>query len=406
MVMSLKPPGIVGPQNSGSYTPADVERRRRLAESMAQDSFQAREPIGALAKLLTSGLAGYEEGQASKMEEEGRSRANASMVEILTNPNFSVEQLLEARNEPFLSREDNALVAELIGQKLKPQDPYKPDWQTFNDPNTGDIYRYDQNAPDAKPSLFYDAADKAAEPRGNVSADGIDYGDPGAGLVWQRDPTTNDIAVDERGAPIAIPFQGSKLYDEMLAANDTTGAPTREEQQAGVVVQDIDRAMEQIKANPFMTTGPMAQFTGWLGGTPAANVGELLKTVKANAGFDELQAMRESSPTGGALGSITEREIAYLQATIGSLEQSQNDQQLRDNLVRVKNAYLDAIHGVGNGPPRERPSFEGQGDASNLPDPLNPDAGADELQVTEGAIAENPETGERIIFRNGRWERL
>ncbi len=68
--------------------------------------------------------------------------------------------------------------------------------------------------------------------------------------------------------------------------------------------------------------------------------------------------MRSASPTGAALGSVTERELALLQSTIGNLEQSQDDVQLKDNLRRVKNTYLDIIHGEGKGPEREKLTFQ------------------------------------------------
>ena len=147
-----------------------------------------------------------------------------------------------------------------------------------------------------------------------------------------------------------------------------------------------------------MTTGPMAQATGWLGGMPAHNVAKLLDTVKANAGFDELSAMREASPTGAALGNITEREIAYLQATIGNLENTQDATQLQDNLIRVKNAYLDIIHGPGQGPERARPSFE-----TYTPSAYGGQGGAQPGAATGAPTAVNPQTGERLVFQNGQW---
>jgi hypothetical protein len=67
--------------------------------------------------------------------------------------------------------------------------------------------------------------------------------------------------------------------------------------------------------------------------------------------------MRQASPTGGALGSVTERELDLLQNSMGSLEQSQSKAQFLHNLRRVKNIYHDVIHGPGNGP-REKLSYE------------------------------------------------
>ncbi len=101
------------------------------------------------------------------------------------------------------------------------------------------------------------------------------------------------------------------------------------------------------------TTGVIGQALSHVGGTAASDVSELIGTVKANAGFAELNKMRNSSPTGAALGSVTEQELAFLQKTIGSLEQKQTEGQLRYNLKRVKNAYMDIVHGEGKGPTRE-----------------------------------------------------
>jgi hypothetical protein len=155
------------------------------------------------------------------------------------------------------------------------------------------------------------------------------------------------------------PIPGSQAYNDQIAAAEAgVVKEDRQNLKADIVVQDADRALQQIADDPFWTTGLGAQLTGWAGGSPAKNVEKLISTVKANAGFEELQAMRESSPTGGALGNVTEKEIAYLQATIGNLEQDQSSDQLIDNLKRVKNAYLDIIHGEDHGPPREELSFD------------------------------------------------
>ena len=129
---------------------------------------------------------------------------------------------------------------------------------------------------------------------------------------------------------------------------------------ATVVVQDIDRALDLVvNQNEFTpTTGFVGgQLLSNIGGTRAGNLNQLLTTVKANAGFDRLQAMREASPTGGALGQVSNLELTQLNAAIGSLDQSQTAEQLADNLKRVKNIYLDIIHGPGDGPARETLTF-------------------------------------------------
>jgi hypothetical protein len=152
------------------------------------------------------------------------------------------------------------------------------------------------------------------------------------------------------GSPAERDMRETARKDQLQKTQRASGA--------SIVVQDIDRAIKGMDTAILPTTGAAGSVLSRVPGTTAHNISKLLDTVKANAGFDAITAMRESSPTGAALGSVTEKELALLQATIGSLEQSQDDKQLRDNMKRVKNVYLDIIHGKDKGPARERLSFD------------------------------------------------
>jgi len=119
-----------------------------------------------------------------------------------------------------------------------------------------------------------------------------------------------------------------------------------------VVTTDINRVLGQMDNATLPTTGMFGGMLSGVPGTAAHNVSELVSGIQANASIDKLQQMRESSPTGGALGNVTERENKMLSDAIGSLEQSQTDDQFRYNLKRVHNLYLDIVHGQGGGPAR------------------------------------------------------
>jgi hypothetical protein len=95
----------------------------------------------------------------------------------------------------------------------------------------------------------------------------------------------------------------------------------------------IDKALTQI--SPF--TAGVGAWTSTIPATPAKNLKENLETIRANIGFDKLQDMRANSPTGGALGQVSDLENRLLQAVQGSLDQSQSPGQLRDNLNNIKN---------------------------------------------------------------------
>jgi hypothetical protein len=121
-----------------------------------------------------------------------------------------------------------------------------------------------------------------------------------------------------------------------------------------VVMQDIDRALGKVKDAWIPTTGPVGSVAQYLPGTNAHDVQNLITTIKANAGFEQLQQMRASSPTGAALGPVSDTENKLLQSTIGSLEQSQSERQFKENLMRVRKIYNEVV----NGPGAEEPSPE------------------------------------------------
>jgi hypothetical protein len=152
---------------------------------------------------------------------------------------------------------------------------------------------------------------------------------------------------------IAEPIPGGPAAAEAAALAEK--ADTRQgmkETQAAIVTDDIGKALTEIEASPTAVTGLMGSALAIVPGTPAFDLNQRLMTIGANIGFDKLQAMREASPTGGALGSVSDFENRQLQATYGALAQSQSAEQLAENLRRLHNVYNDIVHGPGNGPPR------------------------------------------------------
>lgn len=113
--------------------------------------------------------------------------------------------------------------------------------------------------------------------------------------------------------------------------------------QAKTVLNKVDEAINKVG-------GFTAGFGGLLAnvpGTKARNLQADIDTIKANLGFQQLQAMRDASPTGGALGQVTERELGFLQSTVASLDQLQSPDELRKALGQIKvhyNNWLDAIN--------------------------------------------------------------
>lgn len=107
----------------------------------------------------------------------------------------------------------------------------------------------------------------------------------------------------------------------------------------------IEDSLGLIKKDSFYnpTAGFGAETVAKLGGTNAADLEAALSTITSSIGFDRLQKMRESSPTGGALGSVSERELAQLNAALGSISQKQSPEQLEKNLLEIKKYYQSSV---------------------------------------------------------------
>lgn len=188
----------------------------------------------------------------------------------------------------------------------------------------------------------------------NVGPNGIDYGNPPEDSIWARNPD-NSIRLDERGVPISLPVQGSKRYDDAekarreaeAAAKGETGRDDAKDQTANIVTDDIKRAKKIISDNKdtWMPVTGLGSALSVVPGTDAYDVNQLITTVKANLGFDKLQAMREASPTGAALGPVSDFENMLLQSVAGSLDLGQGREQLEYNLDRIQRIYQNIIDG-------------------------------------------------------------
>lgn len=205
-----------------------------------------------------------------------------------------------------------------------------------------------------------------------------------------RDAGRGGGAGDDPSAPVGKAPQGYRFKpDGSLepipggpAATATEKQAQKRKQDASLVVQDIGRSLDLIEKSPSAAGPYDLGLTSYIPGTPASKLDNLLDSVRANIGFDKLQAMREASPTGGALGAVSEKETAMLQATAGSLKSSMDEETLKENLKRLSNQYNDIVHGPGNGPKRYQLSFDeaGKPAARNI---VNKDAVAPVLKTSQ-----------------------
>lgn len=158
-------------------------------------------------------------------------------------------------------------------------------------------------------------------------------------------PPGYTVDYDEAGRPTGMrPIPGGPAAAE-ADKTEAGRAATAESQTitADIVLDEIGSVKKKIADGGLPTTGMLGGLLSNIGGTNAGDIAASLDTIKGNIAFDKLQAMRAASPTGGALGSVTENELRLLQSTLGSLEQSQSEEQFLRNLTRLEAIYAQIM---------------------------------------------------------------
>lgn len=137
----------------------------------------------------------------------------------------------------------------------------------------------------------------------------------------------------------ALGSQPASANPEVQAAVEKAGTMLGGNGQTGL----IDQALGLLGP---MTSGLVGSQGNKIPGTKGYDLSKAVDTIKANLGFQALAEMRAASPTGGALGSITERELQFLQATVASLDLGQSEPQIRRNLEAIRQHYQNWVQAV------------------------------------------------------------
>lgn len=168
----------------------------------------------------------------------------------------------------------------------------------------------------------------------------------------------------------ADPFERPKAAADLVAAQARAQAAPFDTQKAQADAAKAAAEAEAARAKQAKLNSPLARLnelakadnviakinearalirkggtSGWgaylsnLPETDALALSGAFDTIQANLAFDRLQQMRDQSPTGGAVGSVTERELALLGSTVASLNQKQDAETLLNNLDAIERHY-------------------------------------------------------------------
>lgn len=315
-------------------TPGQAKAMRDVAAAIAAKSQTPRNLGEGLASVGDALLYNSNVARAGEAESAGQAMVKQALAEARASGGS--DGFLDVMGNEWATPNQQLVAGELYKQS-------RPDWQTMQ--QGGDIVRWNGNDPNASPELWYDGPDEAAN--------SVTYG---VTPIWGQDTETDAWGYVVQGSDGSSKrvdtgaFQPAdpRTINTERAIGTTVGKGQGERElqapmaQVGLeqmnaktdnVISTIDEALEDAGGGE---TGLVGSIMGNVPGTKAYDLRSTITTVKANLGFAELQAMRDASPTGGALGQVAVQELEALQSAVANLDANQSEDQLRGNLQLVK----------------------------------------------------------------------
>ena len=174
------------------------------------------------------------------------------------------------------------------------------------------------------------------------------------GILYQRESLAQTKAIsdrqfeeDKRKFGLDYAIKQREIAVKELEARKETGPSTYQQERTSRVIQSVNELLPRVSNR---TVG-VGSYVGFIRGTEAKDFAADVETLKANISFSELQAMRQASKTGGALGQIAVRELELLESTLGALDVGQRPENFRKNLQKIKDSldrWSQASGGTGN----------------------------------------------------------
>lgn len=240
----------------------------------------------------------------------------------------NINKLQKERDEAIIQgREDDALALQAQIDKLNAQTP--PD-----ESNLATLQR------ERDAAIAAGDTKKAAELDLEIKTEsaGESFGD---GRIPVADPSAP-------GGVRMATIPGSKAAEEESAASLAKNTRTSQGMFMSAIVRTrVDQALRLIEntPNPDLRVTGIGALGQYLPASDARELAGYIATLKANLGFEQLQKMREASPTGGALGPVSDFENEMLQSVIAKLDQYGDAEYMKEQLRLIKAATTAIVTG-------------------------------------------------------------
>lgn len=351
-------------------------------------------PVGGIGKML------LQQGARSRAQAQQTAERN-QVYQLMVKSGVPNDQAMALARDP---KEATKFIRELQKHRIE-----GPDVRTVKDQYGNDVsVRYDPTTGGMVP-ISVNGAQPPAQPAAPVAA-------PGAAPMAAPAGVNPQVYARKRAE-----LEATKAVKGPEIERKRINTMKSQHQKAVNMLGAIDRANKLLDPKdglagipgssilPEASTGVASLVTKYLPGSEYHDLAAALDVLRSNLSFKELAEMRANSPTGGALGNVTVRELELLSSTMANFDQNQSPEALRENL-RIISPILQKLRGaietdLGGAPaPTETPGVPTGPDIA--PAAPTQEAGAPSI-ISPATASEAPESkvinGKTYIKRNGKW---
>lgn len=151
---------------------------------------------------------------------------------------------------------------------------------------------------------------------------------------------------------LSIEQNDDGTYQIFNSATGSLGEPVETAESAAIkqkkfyktysAIQELDATMGILGEAKELREGQNAivyVLSKAIAGTDARELASKVDTIQANLAFDELEKMRKNSPTGGALGQVTEMELRLLKSAVSGLDPALGVEAFNGQVELIKQSY-------------------------------------------------------------------
>lgn len=165
------------------------------------------------------------------------------------------------------------------------------------------------------------------------------YGtDAGLPAGWRIDRQTGQASV--------IPGGPADVEQQDLDTKSTE----RDRQQTikmGTTLTNLQMNIDEIQNGGFPVTGPLGAISGMVPGTSASDWRVRNEQIVTEGALAEIQNMRDNSPTGGAVGQLTDSERKAIALAATGISNAQSAEEYVRAAENYRQVMLDTAYGAG-----------------------------------------------------------